>query len=319
MCATRVVGTSRSAEDWLAGLGSKAADGKKQKGEPSEGDQDYRDQERSARKPKAKPSASGSGSAGKALSAPSGRRKVYSSQQRRELGVCQAIAREAAARIELSGSNDGLQSLVEAGPNAIEQLLSKLTKKLEPTTTSTLTYKPENCDNLDDINDLEEQDESLGTIGAKLVAEMQSHFSKLLPLKTLVEAMTASGVVNSVYMRAAMMRCEQADIKLPALVMWKVLALDTMQALSDGNIEEIATILAGRAQDGTDETDNRSLRGMVADKKSAKQVQDKIMLQLLDKSFASDKDVGEELPPHVKAFEPLADSILACLLPPAPF
>lgn len=81
MCATRVVVKSKSAEDWLAVLGNTAADGKTQKADPSEGDQDEHEQERAERKPKAKSNASGSASASKASSAPSSRRKVYPSQQ----------------------------------------------------------------------------------------------------------------------------------------------------------------------------------------------------------------------------------------------
>lgn len=213
-------------------------------------------------------------------------------------------------------TNDGLRSLVDAGVAPIEATIAKVTKKLEPTVTYILTYNGDL--EFDDPERLpDNDDQSLGDIGGQTVADLESNFGKLLPFKSLIEAMVAHNKEggSSVYLRAAKLRCEEAGLRLPSIVSLRILSRDVLQAVADESYDEAADILAApnlESKEESSDVDKWTLRGMVENQAALKQLQEHLIQQVLDSVFsgAAAKGSLEGVGQFLEAVSPFSEKVL---------
>ena len=236
-----------------------------------------------------------------------GMRKVYPSQQQREISGAQQVVRDAMAKVELSESVDGLKSLTEAGAASIEACLQKLGKKLEPASTYVLTWAPTASSEGLESGGSPARSSELGGKGEAVVTELQAVHAKLLPLKALVEAIATSRVAGSLqssnmYLRAAKLRCEDSGLKCAPSVGQRILTQDCISYVREGAWLDLSAAISLQA---TGSEDSFSLRAMIKDEKVRTHVQEGVLMACLEDICKLETPLQDDLVGFCKALAPI--------------
>ena len=175
-------------------------------------------------------------------------KKIYPSHQQREINAWRTLGAELSAKVQTRMNRAGLEAEVIKTCIALNTLLAKASKKIEPNSTSIVTHDRQD-DNAEFI--------ALTRTGLGVHDNVKGHFNKLTAMRMIVVAKLADPAVNpleasSMFFMSAKKRCDATGMPYPLQTSGEIIWLLTKGCLEMEQYEAAAYNLTGDEKNGAD-------------------------------------------------------------------